>query len=47
MCLASLAVLGIHYVIDGGIKQVDAIHDKTFEADDLFSGYIESAKFQK
>jgi len=50
MCVACLAVFGLHYTIDRGTQSlesglfVEAGEDFTFEEDDIYYSYFESAK---
>lgn len=53
MCIACLAVAGFHYAVDNGMQSiesslfVEAGEDFTFEEDDVYYTYVESAKLQK
>lgn len=53
MMFGALAMTALNYVFDNQyeamdmIKFVDAGSDQTFEQDELYSGYIKSAKLQK
>ena len=53
MCVACLAVTGLHYAVDSGMQAierslfVEAGEDFTFEEDDVYYTYVESAKLQK
>ena len=53
MCLVTLAMTALNYIFDGSyetmdmIKFVDAGEDQTFEQDEIYSGYIKSAKLQR
>jgi len=53
MSIAVVVVLALNYVLQGSyesmemIKFVDASEDSTYEQDELYAGYIKSAKLQK
>ena len=53
MSLAALAVAGLNYAMSSGYHAmqqtlfVEAGEDKAFEADEVYSSYIHSAKIQR
>jgi len=53
LCIASLAVFAVSYTLDSGMNQiqenlfVEAGMDDTYEKDDIYYAYFESAKLQR